>query len=137
MGFTGEVHKIMIFNGKMFAGASNGIYRRDLAELVGVQNIGTVIPNSNSLYQNYPNPFNPSTTIKFDISQLVGNAYMRSVQLKVFDITGKEVEILVNKEMSPGSYEVSWDASNYASGTYFYKLTAGDFKQTKKLLLVK
>ena len=105
----------------------------------GISVTGNEIPGKYSLEQNYPNPFNPATNIKFSIPLLRGvdGAAGRGVLLKVYNSLGKEVSVLVNEEMNPGSYEVSWDASNYPSGVYFYTLTAGDFKQTKKMLLIK
>ena len=89
------------------------------------------IPTNYNLYQNYPNPFNPVTTIKYDLVEY-GN-----VMLTVYDILGREVEILVNEQQQPGRYEVSWNASGFASGIYFYTLTSGDFTSTKKLILLK
>jgi hypothetical protein len=62
---------------------------------------------------------------------------MSDVKLTVFDITGKEAAVLLNKELSPGRYSVDWNAVNFPSGVYFYRLTAGDFTETKKMLLIK
>ncbi len=84
-----------------------------------------------NLSQNYPNPFNPSTTIKFAIPQ---NEF---VTLKIYDILGKEVTTLINEEMIAGNYTKTWDANNLSSGVYFYKLTAGKFTETKKMMLVR
>ena len=91
----------------------------------------SIIPAEYKLYQNYPNPFNPVTTIKYDIVK------SQDVKLAVYDILGREVATLVNASQQPGSYEVSWDASNFASGIYFYTLTSGNFTTTKKLILLK
>jgi hypothetical protein len=105
---------------------------------IGIKPISTEVPERFMLYQNYPNPFNPSTYIKYSISEN-GKRKMENgiVTLKVFDILGKEIETLVNEKQSPGTYEVSWDGTQYPSGVYFYKLIAGDFVETKKMLLVK
>jgi hypothetical protein len=84
-----------------------------------------------SLSQNYPNPFNPSTTVKYEIAQ------QGFVSLKVFDILGNEVAVLVKEEKVPGNYSVEFNASSITSGIYFYKLQVGDFVQTKKMILVK
>jgi photosystem II stability/assembly factor-like uncharacterized protein len=84
-----------------------------------------------SLNQNYPNPFNPTTKIKFTISDL------RFASLKVYDLLGREVAILVNEEKPAGTYEVEFDASGLASNIYYYKLQAGDFSSVKKLILMK
>ena len=87
-----------------------------------------------ALHQNYPNPFNPSTRIRFSIP--VGTGHTPSV-LKVYDVLGREVAILVNEEMDPGSHEVMWDASGFASGIYFYRFQSGEFTQTRRLLLLR
>jgi hypothetical protein len=107
-----------------------------LSEAIGINQISKEIPSSFKLEQNYPNPFNPSTNIKYRVpsGSITDNKF---VSLKIFDILGKEVETLVNEKQSPGEYEVNWDASQYPSGVYFYKLSAGDFSETKKMLLVK
>jgi len=83
------------------------------------------------LEQNYPNPFNPITTIKFSIPEL------QFVSLKVFDMLGTEIATLANGEKSPGIYEVKFDGSSFTSGIYFYRLQAGIYADTKKLILVK
>ncbi len=89
-----------------------------------------------NLSQNYPNPFNPSTTIKYSIPS-VGTSLMKFVQLKVYDILGNTVATLVNEDKPAGSYEVKFDASQLSSGIYFYKLQAGSYIETKKMMLVK
>jgi hypothetical protein len=89
------------------------------------------IPDKFSLEQNYPNPFNPSTSIQY----AVGNRQF--VQLKVYDILGNEVATLVNEEKSPGTYEVEFNATQLSSGVYFYRLQAGDFIETKKMILLR
>lgn len=89
------------------------------------------IPSKYSLAQNYPNPFNPSTIINY---QLAVNSF---VSLKVYDMTGKEVSSLVNEVKNAGYYSVTFDAKNLSSGIYFYSIQAGDFSNTKKMLLVK
>ncbi len=88
------------------------------------------------LSQNYPNPFNPTTKIKYTIPFVETHRYA-SVKLKVYDILGNEIETLVNKEQSPGEYEVEFNGSNLSSGIYFYRLSAGSFIQTKKMILMK
>jgi hypothetical protein len=86
---------------------------------------------SYSLSQNYPNPFNPTTTISYSIKE------NDLVQLKVYDILGREVAVLVNEDQKSGSYQITFNASNLPSGIYFYKLTSGNFTETKKLILLK
>jgi N-acetylneuraminic acid mutarotase len=88
-------------------------------------------PNDFLLYQNYPNPFNPTTAIRYQIPEL------SFVTFKVYDVLGNEVVILVNEEKPTGSYEVEFDATALSSGIYFYRLQAGDFIETKKMVLMK
>jgi Secretion system C-terminal sorting domain/Domain of unknown function (DUF5122) beta-propeller len=104
---------------------------------IGIQPISNEIPASYELYQNYPNPFNPTTKIKFSVPFNKGGDRGLSTQLKIYDILGREATTLVNEQLKPGTYEVEWDASIYPSGVYFYKLTAGDFTETKKMVLIK
>jgi hypothetical protein len=98
---------------------------------VGIKQISSIIPSKYKLYQNYPNPFNPRTVIGYSLLKN-GN-----VVLKVYDVLGKEVATLVNEKQSPGVYEVTFDGSGLASGMYFYRLTSGDYKATKRFVLVK
>ena len=112
------------------------------SQQIGIKPISTEIPKSFSLYQNYPNPFNPSTTIKFDIpltphSPLEGGQAGVTVTLVIFDILGREVAVLINEPLSPGTYEVDWNGSRYSSGIYFYKLITDEFTETKRMVLVK
>jgi len=94
------------------------------------------IPSEFSLEQNYPNPFNPSTTIKYSIPRDV-RGEKQEVRLMVYDILGREVATLVNKQQQAGNYEVNFDANNLGSGIYFYKLQSGSFIKSMKMLLIK
>ena len=106
--------------------------------IIGVNNISTEIPDNFSLSQNYPNPFNPVTNIKFKIPLChSGESRNPLVSLKVYDILGKEVKTLVNEILQAGTYSVRFDAGDLPSGVYFYRLKAGDFSETKKMLLIK
>jgi hypothetical protein len=112
-------------------GGPNVIYKWTGGSLItSVENINEVVRDF-YLDQNYPNPFNPSTTINFSVPS------SEFVTLKVFDVLGNEVATLVNEEKPVGSYEVNFNASNLASGIYFYTLQAGKFTETKKLILLK
>jgi photosystem II stability/assembly factor-like uncharacterized protein len=102
---------------------------------IGIEPISNFIAEVFSLKQNYPNPFNPVTKIRFDVA--AGTEYIEPVQIIVYDISGREVTILVNEQLKPGEYEVEWDASNYPSGVYFYTLSADMYKMTKKMMLIK
>ena len=99
--------------------------------LVGIKELNKNIPQNYLLHQNYPNPFNPSTNIKFDIPK---NEF---VTLKVIDLLGQEVAILVNEKLSAGTYEVGWNASGYPSGVYFYRLQIDNFAKVNKMILAK
>jgi hypothetical protein len=99
--------------------------------LVNIEQTSSEVPNGFFLYQNYPNPFNPVTNLEFGISDL------GFVELKVYDINGRQVAILVNEKLSPGNYKIRFDGSNYPSGIYYYKLEAGDFSEVRKMILLK
>jgi photosystem II stability/assembly factor-like uncharacterized protein len=96
------------------------------------------VPAVYKLYQNYPNPFNPVTKIKFDTPpQPSPKGREQWVKLVIFDVLGREITYLVNQQLNPGTYEVEWDGSNYPGGVYFYRLKAGDFTETRKMIMVK
>jgi Secretion system C-terminal sorting domain len=99
--------------------------------LINVITAGSELPDRYDLQQNYPNPFNPVTMAKFQIPK------SGFVQLKIFDILGREIAILVNEQLKPGIYEVEWNATDAPSGLYFLKLSSGDFKSTRKMILLK
>lgn len=109
----------------------SGIYRRNYLFLTQINPINNVIPGKYSLSQNYPNPFNPVTNIQFSIPKY------SNVKLAVYDITGKELEVLVDKNLSAGTYKVDWDALKYSSGVYFYTISADNFRETKRMILIK
>ena len=90
-----------------------------------------LLPTEFRLEQNYPNPFNPTTTIKFTLPET------ELVNLKIYDVMGKEVAVLLNEEKSAGLHSVEFDAGKLASGTYYYKLQAGNNIETRKMLLLK
>jgi hypothetical protein len=115
-------------------GSGGTLYNIAVDTSEGVNNIRNIngnIPSEYKLEQNYPNPFNPNTTIRFQIKDL------SFVSLIIYNTLGKGIATLVNEEIKPGTYEVKWDASQYPSGMYFYKLSCRNFSETKKLILVK
>ena len=110
-------------------------------ELIKLQNTATsvereIITAGFQLYQNYPNPFNPVTYIRYSIPP-AGISLQKSVQLKVYDISGKEVAVLINEGQYPGNYEVKFDAYRYSGGVYFYSLSVGKYSETRKMILLK
>lgn len=120
------------------SGKGKVYYRLRQVDFDGTENLSDVIevdysmiPKVFSLSQNYPNPFNPTTTIKFDIPKEV------KVTLKMYDMLGAEVATLVDEVMKPGYYKYEWNASQFASGVYFYRISAGNFISSKKLILLR
>ena len=99
--------------------------------LISVEPQSYVVPHTYNLYQNYPNPFNPTTKIKFDIPKAI------NASLKIYDILGREISVIVNDFLIPGTYAFDFDASHLSSGVYFYVLTGEGFIESKKMLLVK
>ena len=102
-----------------------------IQNLTGNGNISGIVPQRYNLYQNYPNPFNPSTIIKYDLPE---NEF---VSLKIYDALGREVVSLVNNVQEAGIHNAVWNAEDFSSGIYFYKLTAGEYNSTRKMMLIK
>jgi hypothetical protein len=100
---------------------NNALNNPDLSEM----------PQIFCLTQNYPNPFNPVTTIQYQLSEHC------FVSLKIYDLLGKEVAVLVHEKKTPGVYTAVWNGADLASGIYFYRLQAGDYRETRKLVLQK
>lgn len=117
-----------------FAYAGQGpssVYYNSENLIIGIEPIGNGVPDKFDLSQNYPNPFNPSTKINFSLPKS-GN-----VEMRVYDLLGKEVAVLVNEFKSAGTYAVDFNAANLSSGIYFYSIKSGDFNAVKKMMLVK
>lgn len=125
------INQLISYGDSTYA-ASSGLYilTRTAAVKTGVQQV-RALPMTYALYQNYPNPFNPTTVISYQL------AAAGKVSLKIYDLLGREVETLVNGELGAGLHQVSFDASRFASGVYFYRIQAGSFIATKKLILLK
>ena len=145
--------------GTLFAGTSSGTVYKMKSTATKV-NTEIEIPSEYELSQNYPNPFNPSTTISYQIPQVIARNAKQSqeitsanslprndnvqVQLKIYDILGREVAALVNKQQKPGYYEVNWNAAEMPSGIYLYRIQAypitggaAQFVKTNKMILLK
>ncbi|NOS85993.1 MAG: T9SS type A sorting domain-containing protein [Ignavibacteria bacterium] len=103
---------------------------------IGIEPISTEIPQKYELLQNYPNPFNPVTKIRFNIPAFVETT-RRVVSLRIYDVLGKEIAVLVNENLKPGIYEIDWNAEDIPSGVYFYSLITNEFTQTKKMVVLK
>jgi len=98
---------------------------------MGISSISSNVPDSYNLFNNYPNPFNPNTVIRFNLMKT------GDVKLRVYDITGRLITTLVNQKLSAGEYKVDFMGSELSSGIYIYRIEAGDFKDTKKMMLIK
>jgi hypothetical protein len=121
-----------------YIGGDNGeiLKTTNGGEPIGITQIGNQVPDKFILHQNYPNPFNPSTKIKFEIPAN-GRMQMTDMKIVVYDVIGREITTLVNEPLNPGTYEAEWNASAFASGVYFCMMLADDYKQTKKMVLIK
>lgn len=115
------------------SGGQGKIYKTINAGGTNIRIISSSIPSEYNLYPNYPNPFNSETVIKFDIA---GNK-LNDVKIEVYDTSGRMISETFNERLKGGTYEITFNGSSLSSGTYFYRMTAGDFSQTKKMLLVK
>ena len=123
------------FSGAVFATKDNGGISRTYFLSLGISQISSVVPDAFSLKQNYPNPFNPETKIRLNIP--ADNEGNRNISLNVYDIGGKLVKQLTNEKLVPGVYEVDFNASGLPSGVYFYRMNAGNFSDTRKMILLK
>ena len=139
-GTTTESKSYSFIDNSISAGSYN--YRLKQIDFDGSYTYSNVIelefntPADFVLEQNYPNPFNPRTHIRYSIPS-TGTSLMKFVQLKVFDLLGNEIATLVNEEKPAGRYEVEFDGSVLTSGVYYYRLSAGNYNETRKLILIK
>jgi hypothetical protein len=125
-----DIRSLAVCGTDLFAGTDGGVWRRPLLE-VGVDPAPWSVPLKYELYQNFPNPFNPTTVIRYVLP------VASHVTLNIYDMLGREVSVLLNERRDAGVHEVKFDATGLSSGVYFYRLAAGSFVQTRKLLLLK
>lgn len=130
-GFIGKMDEFRFYKRALDDAEIAATWNQNLGVITGVPQLLTQVPDVYSLNQNYPNPFNPVTTIGYSIPQA------GLVQLIIYDILGREVKTLVNSKQQPGRYIVDFNASQYTSGTYFYRIKVNDFIDTKKMILIK
>jgi hypothetical protein len=129
---TDDVWSLGVSGNNLFAGTDNGIYVRPLNEMItSVRQVTNETPRQFMLAQNYPNPFNPSTTMQFSLPKAT------YVTLNIYNSLGQEVALLVSENLNAGTYTKEWNASGFASGIYYYRLQAGTFTETKKLILLR
>ncbi len=126
------VGALLFTEGFLFAGTeANAAWRRDINQIVSIENLSSEIPASFGLEQNYPNPFNPVTRFRYKIDD------HRFVKLSVYDLSGKEVAVLLNGYQNPGTYEAEFDGTTFSSGAYFYRIESEGISETRKLILLK
>jgi photosystem II stability/assembly factor-like uncharacterized protein len=126
------VQAVCANNSNLFIGTFlNAVWRRPLNEVLGVTLVSNEIPERFSLEQNYPNPFNPATRINFSVP------FGKNVTIKIYDVLGRLIKILVNEFKNSGYYSVDFDGSDLPSGIYIYKIEAGDFADSRKMILIK
>jgi hypothetical protein len=128
---SGLIDEFRIYNRTLTQAEITATWNHELPIPLGTKNTNTQVPKDYSISQNFPNPFNPITSISYTIPK-TGN-----VKMVIFDVLGREVATLVNEVKTPGTYAVRFDASNFASGVYMYRIESGNFADTKKMLLVK
>jgi hypothetical protein len=132
-----QVISVAAAGSDLFAGTTEGVFLSTnngttwKSTTTGIAGSSVPSPDGFELAQNYPNPFNPTTVIRY---QIPTNSY---VSLEVYDLLGRKIGTLVSQHQSPGAHAVTFNASNLSSGVYFYRLTAGRFIETKKLMLTK
>ena len=128
-----DISSLTASNDFLFAGTYyGGLWRRPISEVItSVEKGFDIIPSAFELNQNYPNPFNPTTIIKFSLPKI---SY---TTLKIYNALGEEVAVLLSKELMPGKHSITWNATNLSSGVYFYRLTAGVFNKTCKMVIIK
>lgn len=126
-----RVFDVKAANQALYIATWYGVWKRPLSEVTAIETITPMLPVHFGLDQNFPNPFNPTTTIQFSI------ATKSFVSLQLFDVMGREVATLVSETLSAGNYHRQWNASGYPSGVYFYRLRAGRFEETRRLIVVK
>jgi hypothetical protein len=137
------VSALTIYNNEMIAGGAfttaGGVSANNIAKWgtgIGIKTISSEIPIIFKLGQNFPNPFNPETKIKFSLPSDVKRE-MSNTKLTVYDLLGREITTLINRQLQPGTYEVSFDGSNITSGIYFYILETADYSSVKRMMLIK
>ena len=126
-----DIFSLSVIDGYAFVGSGGGVYRIPVSTIASVKQNGSSPPGEISLGQNYPNPFNPTTTIRY------GLPAKSHVTLTVFNTLGQQVAVLQNGEQEAGYHSVRFDGSRLASGVYFYRLQAGTYVETRKLVLLR
>jgi hypothetical protein len=128
-----NVHSLGVVGTSLYAGVgTGGVWKSSLQSLVvGVQNRSDDVPGSFALGQNYPNPFNPKTVVSCQWP-VAGR-----VRLAVYDLLGREIAVLLDEQKAPGRYQVEFDGTRLSSGVYFYRLTAGDYVETRRMILLR
>ena len=143
-GFLPSVSALAVFGSTIYAGGGfTEICNTVQPNFAGITaDVASVsereeLPSEFALHQNYPNPFNPATIIRYSLPVGQDGILSCHVSLKVYNLLGQEVATLVNESKQPGRYQVQWNAQRLSSGVYFYRLQAGEYLETRKLMLLK
>ncbi|MCC6864784.1 MAG: T9SS type A sorting domain-containing protein [Ignavibacteria bacterium] len=129
--YVQDTNKIFVTGTASFSGTPSNFYTLRYDMFNSVEPVSNQVPLNYNIQQNYPNPFNPVTSIRFDIPK------SSFVKISVYDILGREIENLVNGTLTAGEYKVNWNASGFASGIYFYSISANGYSKTMKMILTK
>lgn len=130
--FGRNMNRFRFLNDTIAYAAGDKVYKFSRDSTVGINLISSFVPDEFHLKQNYPNPFNPGTKIRFDVASPVAE-----VKLEVYNSLGQVVEILINKILTTGTYEVEFSAQNHPSGVYYYRLMTNNYAEIKKMMLIK
>ncbi|MGH2575415.1 MAG: T9SS type A sorting domain-containing protein, partial [Ignavibacteria bacterium] len=122
---------VPVWTDERAGGFNMDIYTAEISEILGIDPITKINPDKFELLQNYPNPFNPSTAIIFSAPKI------SNIKIKIFNVLGEEIKTLVDGSFEKGVHTVQWNASGLNSGVYFYTLTAEEYTDTKKMILIK
>ncbi|MBK8982513.1 MAG: T9SS type A sorting domain-containing protein [Ignavibacteria bacterium] len=132
LNFGYNINRFRKVNDSLIYASGKRVYKYS-PKFVSAEPVSSIIPESFKVYQNYPNPFNPVTKIKFDIT----SASKGIVKLKIFNILGREISLLVNEYLTEGTYEINFNAGDIPGGIYFYQLQSGEFSQIRKMILIR
>jgi photosystem II stability/assembly factor-like uncharacterized protein len=130
--FLTSIEELIVYGDKILAATSDGLWQRDTSDVVtGLTDDGSEIPSAFRISQNYPNPFNARTTINFNLNQL------SNLSVEIYDLRGRRLETLFDGTLPAGEHNLAWNAEDYSSGVYFYKIQSDDFSEARKMVLLK
>jgi hypothetical protein len=132
----GELYDVEIKDKNIWVTGNYGLLLKSKDSILTSVEEKNTVPQNLILHQNYPNPFNPTTNIEYSIPSNV-KLETSNINLKIYDVLGREIKTLVNEIQKPGNYKIQFDGSNLSSGVYYYRIKYDSFVQTRKMLLLK